>query len=74
MTETTEFTPLHLAAKKGNLRTVELILANAIKRNIDVAQKSNDGHTALELARQEGRTRIAEMIRLWNMRLRVVTP
>ena len=73
-TNETEFTPLHLAVKKGNLRIVELILANAIKRNIDVAQKSNDGHTALELARQEGHTKIAEMIRLWNMRLRVVTP
>ena len=57
-----KYTPLHIAAKKGNLRIVESILANAIKRNIDMAKKTNDGHTALELARKKGHRIIAEMI------------
>jgi ankyrin repeat protein len=44
------YTPLHLAASRGDLRSVELLLA----RGADPAVRTDDGQTAADVARARG--------------------
>lgn len=52
-------TPLHRAATKGHANIVEILLANGA----DVNAKDSRGRTALDLAQQQDRTEIVELLR-----------
>ncbi|UCC79760.1 MAG: ankyrin repeat domain-containing protein, partial [Candidatus Zixiibacteriota bacterium] len=53
------FTPLHLAASKGNIDVMKDILP-AVK---DINIKSNDGHTAIYYAAKYGHKQVAELLK-----------
>jgi hypothetical protein len=52
-------TPLHVAAKKGNVRIAEELL----RRGVDHSIRDTIGRTALEVAEQEGSEAVARLIR-----------
>jgi len=53
-------TPLHVAARKGNLSVVKLL----VERGADVRLKNDEGQTASDVARSEGKGDVAEWLEL----------
>ncbi len=53
------YTPLHLAAFRGDLELTEILLANGA----DARRKADDGKTAVMLAEQEGHEQLARRLR-----------
>ncbi|KAI5475650.1 hypothetical protein MNV49_001067 [Pseudohyphozyma bogoriensis] len=53
------YTPLHLAADRGHLKVVEVL----VKAGADTSIKEEEGMTALELAEEAGHVEIATLLR-----------
>jgi ankyrin repeat protein len=60
-----DWTPLHMAAAKGNLRAVRLLLDAGADRSIRT--RIDDHATAEEEARLLGQTAAADLVRVWHM-------